>query len=347
MKPCSRCIVNKSYVMLKGDILMPGYNSIISSLMAAGIAVLISIAMGPFMIPFLTKLKVGQSIREDGPERHLQKAGTPTMGGIIIITSVMVASFIMAGASVEVLLAVLVMLAFGGIGFWDDYIKVVLKRSLGLRAREKILLQLLAGTLFAIFLICYLGRGTSIIMPFSGNMIDLGYLYIPFLIIVLLGTSNAVNLTDGLDGLASGVTFIVAIAFALVSLMTAHYNLTIFCGALAGACLGFLVFNRYPARVFMGDTGSMALGGAIAAVAAISRSEIALVIIGGIYVIEALSVILQVISFQATGKRIFLMSPLHHHYELKGWSEKKVVHIFWLGALGFVLLGLWSFKAIG
>ncbi len=326
---------------------MQGYEFILNTMLAGGISILITVAMGPFMIPFLTRLKVGQNIREDGPKRHLKKAGTPTMGGIIIITAVMVSSFIMAGASVEVLVAVLIMLALGGIGFWDDYIKVVLKRSLGLRAREKVGLQLLVGILFALFLIFYLHRGTSIIIPFSGNSIDLGYLYIPFLIIVLLSASNAVNLTDGLDGLASGVTFLVALAFAIVSLMSAHYNLSIFCGAVAGACLGFLVFNRHPARVFMGDTGSMALGGAIAAVAAITRSEIALVIIGGVYVIETLSVLLQIISYQATRKRLFLMAPLHHHYELKGWPEQKVVRAFWLAALFFVLLGLFSLKGLG
>lgn len=327
---------------------MNGYHGyVINALMASGIALLIALAMGPFMIPFLTRLKVGQSIREEGPKRHFVKAGTPTMGGIIIITAVMVASFIMAGASAEVMSAVLVMLAFGGIGFWDDYIKVVLKRSLGLRAREKLGLQLIVGILFGLLLVFYFNRGTSIVIPFSGQLIDLGYLYIPFLILVLMGTSNAVNLTDGLDGLVSGVTFFVVIAYSLVCLMTSHYNLTIFCGALAGACLGFLVFNRYPARVFMGDTGSMALGGAIAALAAITRSEVTLVIIGGIYVIEALSVILQVISFKATRKRIFLMSPLHHHFELKGWPETKVVYYFWLTALFFAVVGLLSFKGIG
>ncbi|KUG03560.1 phospho-n-acetylmuramoyl-pentapeptide-transferas e [hydrocarbon metagenome] len=326
---------------------MQGYDFIINTILAAGISILICIAMGPFMIPFLSRLKVGQNIREDGPKGHLKKAGTPTMGGIIIITAVMAASFIMAGASVEVLVAVLVMLAFGGIGFWDDYIKVVLKRSLGLRAREKVGLQLLVGILFALFLIFYLERGTTIIIPFSGNSIDLGFLYIPFLVIVLLSASNAVNLTDGLDGLASGVTFLVAMAFGIVSLMSAHYNLTVFCGAVAGACLGFLVFNRYPARVFMGDTGSMALGGAVAAVAAITRSELVLIIIGGVYVIETLSVILQIISYQATGKRIFLMAPLHHHFELKGWPEKKVVRVFWMAGLFFILLGLWSLKGLG
>ncbi len=320
---------------------------IINTGLAAGVAVLISLAMGPFMIPFLTRLKVGQNIREDGPRGHYAKAGTPTMGGIIIITALMVASFLFAGSSKEVLTAVLVMLAFGGIGFWDDYIKVVLKRSLGLRAREKLILQLLVGLIFGLLLVYYLGRGTEVIIPFTGTVIDLGYLYFPFVIVVLMSSANGANLTDGLDGLAAGVTLFIAIALGLVCIMTNHGNLLIFSGALGGACLGFLFFNRHPARVFMGDTGSMALGGAVGAVAAISKSEIALVIIAGVYVIETLSVIIQVISFQATRKRVFLMAPLHHHFELKGWKESMIVKRFCFMSLIFVIIGLLGFRSIG
>lgn len=320
---------------------------IIKSLLAGLISITICIILGPIMIPFLTRLKVGQSIREEGPRRHYAKAGTPTMGGIMIMTAVMVATFLTAGANVESLTAVFIMLAFGAIGFWDDYIKVVLKRSLGLRAREKLGLQLLVGLVLSLLLIFYFDRGTIVTIPFIGTQFDLGLMYIPFIIVVLIGTSNAVNLTDGLDGLASGVTFFVAIAFAIVSIMTGNYSLIIFCTALAGACLGFLVFNHYPAKVFMGDTGSMALGGAVAAVAALTRTELVLIIIGAVYVIEALSVIIQVISFQTTGKRVFLMSPLHHHFELKGWKETKVVRFFWLLSFLFVLLGLLSLKGIG
>jgi len=320
---------------------------ILNTLLAAATASIISIIMGPFIIPFLSRLKLGQNIREEGPQSHYLKAGTPTMGGTIIITAVMFSSFLIAGTSEEVLIAVLVTLAFGGIGFWDDYIKVVLKRSLGLRAREKLGLQLLTAVFFGLLLIFYFHRDTYIIIPFVGSVVDLGYLYIPFLMIVFIGTSNAVNLTDGLDGLAAGVTFIVAAALALVCLMTSHYELTVFCGAVAGACLGFLLFNRYPARVFMGDTGSMALGGAVAAVAAMTRTEIALIIFGGVYVIEALSVILQVLSFQLFGKRLFLMSPVHHHFELKGWPEPKVVKFFWLMSVFFVVLGIMSLKGVG
>lgn len=318
-----------------------------TTLLALVIAILITLLMGPVLIPFLTRLKVGQNIREDGPQRHLKKAGTPTMGGIMIATAVMAATFIMAGNSGEAIAAVVVMLAFGAVGYWDDYIKVVLKRSLGLRAREKLGLQLLIGLAFALLLLYYFQRGTTVVIPFYGQEWDLGLAYIPFLIVVLIATTNTVNLTDGLDGLAAGVTFFVAIAFALVCLMTSHYQLTVFCGALAGGCLGFLFFNRHPARVFMGDTGSMALGGAVAAVAALTHSELFLLLLGGVYVLEGLSVILQVISFQTTGRRILLMAPLHHHFELKGWPEKKVVRFFWLMSLLFTMVGLLGYWNIG
>lgn len=299
------------------------------------------------MIPFLTRLKVGQNIRVEGPQRHYAKAGTPTMGGVIIITAVMVASFVTAGASAEVLTAVLVFLACGAIGFWDDYIKVVLKRSLGLRARDKLVLQLIIGLVLAALLLWYFNRGSQIVIPFFGTIYDIGILYVPFLICVLMGSTNGVNLTDGLDGLAAGVTIFVIAALGAVCIMTKHYNLTIFCGALAGACLGFLVFNRHPARVFMGDTGSMALGGGVAAVASLCQAEIALVIIGGVYVLETLSVAAQVVSFQTTGKRILLMAPLHHHYELRGWPETKVVYFFWGLSLFFAVIGLLGFRHIG
>lgn len=321
-------------------------HTLISALFTALIAFVMALVLGPLLIPVLTRLKVGQSIRAEGPQTHLSKAGTPTMGGIIIITAVMAATFIVAGKNVEALTAAAVMMAFGGIGFWDDYIKVVLKRSLGLRAREKIGLQLLIGLIFGLLLVYYFQRGTQLIFPVTGDIFDLGILYVPFIILVLMATSNAVNLTDGLDGLAAGVTMIVSIALAIVSVITGHYGLLAFSIAAAGACGGFLVFNRFPAKVFMGDTGSMALGGAVAAVAALTKTELFLVIIGGVYVIEALSVIIQVISFQTTGKRIFLMSPLHHHFELKGWPEKQVVKLFYLGALVFVVIGLLSIRGI-
>lgn len=320
------------------------HDYIINSGIAVVVATVISLAMGPFMIPFLRRLKVGQSIRDDGPQNHLVKAGTPTMGGIIIITAVMVTSFLFAGSSREVLSAVLITLCFGGIGFWDDYIKVVLKRSLGLRAREKLGLQILVSTAFALLLMFVLGRGTEIVFPFSGYVVDAGWLYLPFVVLVFISAANGANLTDGLDGLAAGVTFFMVLGLGVICIVTDHGNLLIFCGALAGACLGFLFFNRYPARVFMGDTGSMALGAGVAAVAAMTGSEITLIILGGVYVIEALSVIIQVVYFQATRRRVFLMAPLHHHFELKGMPETKVVYIFHILSLMFVVLGLIGFR---
>jgi len=316
-------------------------------LLAAGVSLVITILLGPMMIPFLTRLKVGQSIREEGPQSHFKKAGTPTMGGIMFITAVMLTSFLMGGRHGEVLCAVLVMLAFGAIGFWDDYIKVVLKRSLGLRARDKLLWQLIASVVFWLLLEFYLGRGSTIAVPFTSLSFDPGpFLYLVFLIIVLMSCANGANLTDGLDGLAAGVTFFIAAAFAFIALLTGHYSLGIFCGALAGGCLGFLFFNHYPARVFMGDTGSMALGGAVAAIAALTGSELALLVIAGVYVIETLSVIIQVACFQTTGKRPFLMAPLHHHYELKGWHETRVVIFFWLWSLVFSGVGVIGYMNI-
>jgi len=313
-------------------------------LLAAGISLVITVLLGPVMIPFLTRLKVGQSIRAEGPKGHFKKAGTPTMGGIMFITAVMVTSLLLGGRHGEVLTAVLVMLVFGAIGFWDDYIKVVLKRSLGLRARDKLVLQLIAAAVFWLLLDFYLGRGSSISVPFSSLSFDPGpFLYLVFLIIVLMSTSNGANLTDGLDGLAAGVTFFITVAFALISVITLHYPLGIFCGALAGGCLGFLFFNHYPARVFMGDTGSMALGGAVAAIAALTKTELSLIIIAGVFVIETLSVIIQVACFQTTGKRPFLMAPLHHHYELKGWHETRVVLFFWMWSFLFAAVGVMGY----
>ncbi|MCX5780900.1 MAG: phospho-N-acetylmuramoyl-pentapeptide-transferase [Firmicutes bacterium] len=319
------------------------YPDIIKAALAAGSAIIISVFLGLIMIPWLTRLHVGQSIREEGPQGHYAKAGTPTMGGLIIISACMVASLLWAGGNSEAVIAGLIMLAFGAVGFWDDYIKVVLKRSLGLRAREKLALQLLIGLIFGWFMVYYLGRGTEIFIPFSGNSIDLGYLYFPFVVLVFMATANGANLTDGLDGLAVGVTFFIAVALGVICVITTHLGLLIFSAALAGACLGFMVFNRHPAQIFMGDTGSMALGGAVAAIAAISKAEIALVLIAGIYVIETLSVIIQVISFQAARKRVFLMAPLHHHFEVLGWSETTVVKRFWMGSMLFAIFGLMGF----
>lgn len=296
--------------------------------------------MGPFLIPALKRFKFGQSIRSDGPERHLQKQGTPTMGGVIFFFSLTLGTIFIAKASFATIILLLFTLGYGLIGFIDDFIKIVQRRSLGLKARDKILGQLILSVLLAVVVTNYLGRGTELVIPFLGTSIDLGWAYIPFVIFMAIGTTNAVNLTDGLDGLAAGITLFVALGYVLLGVQQNLYSVTIFSAALVGSCLGFLFFNIHPARVFMGDTGSLALGGAIAALAIITRTELFLPILGGVYVIETLSVIIQVISFQLTGKRVFLMSPLHHHFELKGWSEQKVVFTFWMVAAVFVVLGL-------
>ena len=314
----------------------------ISTLIGIVFAMGIALVMGPALIPWLRRINAGQTIRDDGPQSHLGKSGTPTMGGIIIITAVVVTVFLMAGWDAQALAALAAILAFGAIGFWDDYIKVVLKRSLGLRARYKIILQLVVG-IALILLLAYGGnRGTGVLIPFVGISVDLGWWYYPFLLFILVGTPNAVNLTDGLDGLATGVMAIVMVVLLVLSWQSKQYGLALFCGAVLGACLGFLVFNRHPAHVFMGDTGSMALGGALAMVAAISQLELALVMIGAVFVAEALSDIIQVASFKLRGRRVLLMAPLHHHFELKGWSEVKVVLVFWVAALVMGVIGYLS-----
>jgi phospho-N-acetylmuramoyl-pentapeptide-transferase len=311
----------------------------------AAAAFLIALALGPLLIPVLRRLKFGQSIREEGPRSHQAKAGTPTMGGLLILAALVLPVILFAGRSAEVWLALFVTLGHGLIGFLDDYIKVVLKRNLGLRAREKILGQIVMAVALAYIATTYFGRGTDLWIPFLGANIDFGPLYYILIFCVLLGTTNAVNLTDGLDGLAAGTTTIAAAAYAVIALAFGKEPLAVFCLALAGATLGFLRYNAHPAKVFMGDTGSLALGGALAAVAVLTKTELLLVVVGGVFVIEALSVIIQVISFKTTGKRVFRMSPIHHHFELGGWPETKVVAVFWLAGAVFAVLSLIIFVA--
>ena len=307
---------------------------------AAIAAAAVALILGPLLIPVLKRLKFGQSVRQDGPQRHYAKAGTPTMGGVIILAALTVSALLFAGGSPEVLVALAVTLGHGLLGFADDFIKVALKRSLGLRAREKLLGQIILAGALAYFADTHLGRGTDLWIPAVGTNIDLGIFYYPLIFCVLVGATNAVNLTDGLDGLASGVTVAAAVAYTIIAGIFAEPKLAVFCAALAGACLGFLKFNAYPAKVFMGDTGSLALGGALAAVAVMTKTELLLVVVGAVYVLEALSVIIQVISFKTTGKRVFKMSPIHHHFELIGWSERKVVTVFWLAGAFFGTAGL-------
>ena len=298
------------------------------------VALAVSLALGPITLPMLRRLKFGQSIREEGPKSHQAKSGTPTMGGIMILIAVTVASLIFVGGSREVWLALFIMLGHGVIGFIDDFIKVVLKRNLGLKARQKLLGQILMAVALVYISITYMGGDTNLWIPVLDRTIDCGIFYYILIFFVLVGTTNAVNLTDGLDGLASGTMAVAALAYTLICLIFGQYELAAFCMAVVGGVLGFLKYNAHPAKVFMGDTGSLALGGALAAVAVLTKTELLLIIVGGVFVAEALSVIIQVASFKMTGKRVFLMSPIHHHFELKGWSEKKVVTVFWLcGAL--------------
>lgn len=309
-------------------------------LLAAIVAAGFVLVTGPFFIPELHKLKFGQSIREEGPKSHQAKSGTPTMGGIMIILGITLGTLAAAPWTPEVLLAVFIMLGHFVLGFLDDYIKVVKKRNLGLKARQKLAGQILIAIVTMYVATQVLGIDTDIWIPGLDENVSLGVLYYPLVLFVLVGTSNAVNLTDGLDGLASGTVAIAASAFAVVSVLTGHEDLSYFCVAMAAACLAFLRFNAHPAKVFMGDTGSLALGGALAAVGILTHTELLLVVIGFVFVCEALSVIIQVISFQTTGKRVFRMSPIHHHFELGGWSEWKVVTVFWCVGLIASVAGL-------
>ncbi len=293
------------------------------------IAFAISVVLSPIFIPFLKKLKFGQFVRDDGPQSHLKKSGTPTMGGIIILISIVMTSLIYIKDYKEIIPVLFVTLGFGLVGFLDDYIKVVMKRSLGLRAWQKMLGQTVVTGVFAYYLLNVMNLGTEIIIPFTnGATWDLGILYIPFLFVTLLGTVNGVNFTDGLDGLASGVTVLVATFFTVVAIGTGS-GIHPITGAVVGSLLGFLIYNVYPARVFMGDTGSLALGGFVAAAACVLKMPLFILIIGMIYLVEVLSVIIQVTYFKMTGgKRIFKMAPIHHHFELCGWSETRVVAVF-------------------
>lgn len=307
-------------------------------LWTTGVAFIIAVILGPLFIPFLRRLKFGQSIRAEGPQSHQKKSGTPTMGGIIFLVAAAITALKFSEHNFTLWLLLLVTLGYGLVGFTDDYIKVVKKRSLGLTARQKLFGQILIGVIFYLVLHFSGNIDHTITIPVIDYELNLGYLYLPFLVFVVIGTSNAVNLTDGLDGLAAGTTAIAFGSYAVLALWMSNMEVAIFCAAMVGALLGFLVFNVHPAKVFMGDVGSLSLGGALAAVAVLTKTEVYLVLIGGVFIVEALSVILQVFSFQTFGKRIFKMSPLHHHFELVGWSEWRVVGTFWTVGL-FLAVG--------
>ncbi|MFV9509989.1 phospho-N-acetylmuramoyl-pentapeptide-transferase [Tepidibacillus sp. LV47] len=301
------------------------------------VSLLISTLLGPLFIPVLRKLKAGQSIRKEGPKSHQGKSGTPTMGGIIIYLALIFTVIKFAPHTMNLYLLLFVTLGFGFLGFLDDFIKIIKRRNLGLTARQKLFGQLFIGIVLY-YILQKQGFDTALYLPGLSWGIDLKWLYFPFLILMTVGSSNAVNLTDGVDGLLAGSSAISFGAFSIIALSNSQFEVAIFGAAMVGAVLGFLIFNAHPAKVFMGDTGSLGIGGALATMAILTKTELLLVIIGGVYVIETLSVIIQVISFQTRGKRIFRMSPIHHHFELSGWSEWKVVTVFWL--VGFVFAGI-------
>ena len=305
-------------------------------------AFIVCALIGPVLIPYLHKLKFGQSIRECGPASHMKKSGTPTMGGLMILAALVLA-LCWGNFTPHVLMALVLTLGHALIGFLDDYIKVVMKRNLGLTAKQKFLLQFILAGAYVYFAEIHL-QNTTLWVPLLNVTFDFGWAYYALAFILLVGTTNAVNLTDGLDGLVSFVSVPVTLAFAFIAYMQGMLDVSGFALGLTGACLGFLLFNRHPAQVFMGDTGSLALGGGVAALALLTHTELLLVIIGGIYVAEATSVIIQVAYFRLTGgKRFFRMAPLHHHFELGGWKEVKVVECFTIVSflLSAVGLGLW------
>lgn len=333
------------------------------TILAALTSLTVSLIVGPWMIRRLSARQIGQPIRADGPQSHLSKAGTPTMGGALIIVAVIASTLLWADlTNHHVWVVVIVTAAFGAIGYLDDYRKLVLKDSRGLPARWKYLLQSIAGLAAAVYLYATAESdvATTMILPLLKDVaIPLGLLFIPVAYFFIVGFSNAVNLTDGLDGLAIMPTVLVAAALGVFAYASGHSvfapylgipyvagsgELAIFCGALAGAGLGFLWFNTYPAMVFMGDIGALAIGAALGTIAVIVRQEVAFVIMGGVFVMETVSVILQVASFKLTGRRIFRMAPIHHHFELKGWPEPRVIVRFWIISVVLVLISLATLK---
>ncbi|OEU63702.1 MAG: phospho-N-acetylmuramoyl-pentapeptide-transferase [Desulfuromonadales bacterium C00003094] len=324
-------------------------------------ALVISFILGPWLIDKLQKLQIGQTIRKVGPESHFKKEGTPTMGGTLILLAIVLPTLLWTDLSnVYVWVTLLVTIGFGVVGFLDDYRKVKSKSSDGLSAREKMLSLTMIATTAGIILYLYPPFQTTLAIPFfKGLLPDLGIFYIPFAVLVIVGASNAVNLTDGLDGLAIGPTIIASGTYLLFAYLAGNARLSsylqissvqgagelaVLCGAMVGAGLGFLWFNTYPAQVFMGDVGSLSLGGALGTIAVITKQEIVLVIVGGIFVVEALSVIFQVTSFRLCGRRIFRMAPLHHHFELKGWAEPKIIVRFWIISIILALVALSTLK---
>lgn len=314
-----------------------------SVLLTLGVSFVLAVLLGPLLIPLLRRLKFGQQVREDGPQSHLKKKGTPTMGGVIILVALTLAYLKFSERGYEFWAILVACLGFGLIGFLDDYIKIAFKRSLGLTAKQKLFGQLLFSAIF-----CYIlysnGHSTSVGFPGVSGSLELSWGYWLLVVVMFFAASNSVNFTDGVDGLLSGTSALAFGAFAVIAVEAAQPQAAVFSAALVGAVLGFLVYNAHPAKVFMGDTGSLGIGGGLAAVAILTKSEILLVVIGGVFVVEMLSVIIQVASFKTRGKRVFKMSPIHHHFELSGWSEWRVVTTFWLAGLVLAGAGLFLYK---
>ena len=308
--------------------------------LAFGLALVSTLVFGKIGIPLLQRLKAQQSIREDGPQAHLAKAGTPTMGGLFMMLALVITVCIVPPYSVTLWMLLFLTLGHGALGFSYDFIKAVKRRNLGLTAKQKLLGQAVLAVVFCYISIAYAALPTTLWIPLVDTTVDLGYAYYALAFIIILGTTNAVNLTDGLDGLATGISAIAGAAFAVVGLLVGSLSVTFFGIVVSAVCLGFLYFNANPAKVFMGDTGSLALGGAFAGMAIATKTELLLIVIGFVFVVEALSVILQVASFKTRGVRIFRMSPIHHHFELGGWSERKVVYVFWAVSLVMAFLGI-------
>jgi len=352
------------HLLLLGREQVPGLNVVryitFRTAIASLTAMFLVLVLGPWMIERLRAFQIGQYIREEGPQAHKAKAGTPTMGGLLILTGILVPTLLWADlTNRSIWIVVLSTAAFGAIGFIDDYSKVVRKRNLGLTGRKKLAAQIGIGLVLGSVLYG-MGHSTQIVVPFFKTFVpDLGMFYVVFAALLVAFASNAVNLTDGLDGLAIGSTLIAAAAFTTLAYISGHRvfsdyldllyqpgiaEVTVFCGAMVGASMGFLWWNCYPAQVFMGDVGSLSLGGALGTVALLTKQEIQLFFVGGLFIVEAFSVMLQVASFKTTGKRIFRMAPLHHHFELLGWKEPQIIIRFWILAFIFALLSLTTLK---
>jgi phospho-N-acetylmuramoyl-pentapeptide-transferase len=326
--------------------------------LGAAIAFLVTVALGAKFIEFLQTRKFGQFVREEGPETHLIKAGTPTMGGVVILMGLLAALVVVARPNVATFATLLIVSAVAAIGLYDDWQKISNSRNEGLSVRYKLLLLTLTVVLADVLALRYVGVTQNLIVPGFDRNVVLGpgvmgiTLFSVFLLLVIVGTTNAVNLTDGLDGLAAGAGAIALLSYTAIAFLERQYDVAIICGAMVGAIVGFLWYNSHPADIFMGDTGSFAIGGVLAAAAILTKTELLLPVVGGLFVLEALSVIVQVIVFKLTGRRIFKMAPIHHHFEFSGWQENKVVVRFWIAqaafaAFGFFLYYLFLYNAVG